>query len=73
MDPKALLQLLNQMKQWGVLTVLPEVMTEYATMFGEASKRNGNEVEWSKTESELLPHLTKWNQCSNKSFRLTAA
>lgn len=72
-DVPAIMRFNGQLKQWGVLSVLPELMAEYAAIFGETTKRNGNGVEWAKTESELQPHLTKWSQCSKKNFRIVAA
>lgn len=64
--------LLNQFRQLELLGLLPELSTEYVAMFGELSKRYGNEIEWAETETKLKPHLDNWNKCDEKSILLKA-
>lgn len=72
-DSKAILSSINQLRQYNLLNLLPEITNEYAIIFGDVSKRNGMEDIWSKTETKLKPHLENWNKCALKSNRLFVA
>lgn len=72
-DPKAILSLLNDLRQRNALSLLPEIANEYAIIMGDVSKRNGMEESWSKTETILKPHLDNWSKCDLKSNRLFVA
>lgn len=72
-DLKAILSLINQLRQNNLLNLLPEITNEYANIFSGVSKRNGMEEIWSKTEAKLKPHLENWNKCDLKSNRVFVA
>lgn len=72
MDLKAIVSLLLKLKQYNVLESLPGIVTEFAEILGDVSKKNGYGDKWATVETKLKPHLDKWNQCSKKNGALAA-